>query len=390
MNNYGWARPVAFAAVCLAAVVGAAPQAKAEIAELKAKKIALSIDRKDVSVSGISSGAAMAHQLHIARSADLVGVGMVAGPPYRCADYLKGNPAYPVTSEITAVGLCTAYYEKLGMPLGAIAALPIETSRLMELAKDAFDRKKVDAQANLCGDRVYLISGGKDDTVPAKVSDATKALYGELMAGCPAGQKADTNLKAVTVDGMPHTMPTDSRPNGRNCFAGAPYIADCDVPGAQDILSFLHPAKAAAPQANRPADPANLIAFSQKDVIGATNPQGLMHKTGYVYVPEACKTGAACSLHIALHGCHQNEDMINKESKDPSRTYLFARDAGYNDFAERNNIVVLYPQAAATGMTGGNPNGCWDWWGYNGTDYWQKDARQIRNIWKIVEALSKK
>ena len=43
------------------------------------------VDPTQVSVSGISSGAFMANQLHIAHSADIMGVGLVAGGLYGCA-----------------------------------------------------------------------------------------------------------------------------------------------------------------------------------------------------------------------------------------------------------------------------------------------------------------
>ena len=43
------------------------------------------VDPKQVSVAGISSGAFMANQLHIAHSADIVGAGIVAGGLYGCA-----------------------------------------------------------------------------------------------------------------------------------------------------------------------------------------------------------------------------------------------------------------------------------------------------------------
>ena len=52
--------------VALAAML--MPAARAQIPELAAKGITLSIQRNDITVSGISSGAAMAHQLHIAQS----------------------------------------------------------------------------------------------------------------------------------------------------------------------------------------------------------------------------------------------------------------------------------------------------------------------------------
>lgn len=370
----------------LAVTLTAVPAAQAQIAEVKAAGATLAIDRKDIAVSGISSGAAMAFQLHVSRSNDLVGAGLVAGPPFRCADSMLGQVP-PVTADLVAINMCTAYFKKLpAATVPAIAGKPVELSRLLTLAKDAFDRRKVDARSGLCGDRVYLIAGAADETVPAQVTETTKALYETLLATCKEGAPAP-EIVSRSVPGMPHTMPTNRSPDATACSAGAPYIADCDLPGAADVLAFLH-RRETAPQANRPADPRNLIRFDQHKVIGATTPKGLMHQFGYLYVPEACKAGASCALHIALHGCHQNEDMINRESYDPSHKYLFAADAGYNEFAERNNIVMLYPQAAATGLTGGNPNGCWDWWGYNGVDYWQRDSRQIRNLWTLVEAVA--
>ena len=39
---------------------------------------------------------------------------------------------------------------------------------------------------------------------------------------------------------------------------------------------------------------------------------------------------------------------------------------GYNEVGELNNIIILYPQAVSII---GNPNGCWDWWGYNNAFY---------------------
>ena len=45
----------------------------------------LKIDADKVSVSGISSGGFMAHQFHVAHSGNLMGVGIIAGGPYHCA-----------------------------------------------------------------------------------------------------------------------------------------------------------------------------------------------------------------------------------------------------------------------------------------------------------------
>ncbi|MBT8064841.1 MAG: PHB depolymerase family esterase, partial [Gammaproteobacteria bacterium] len=46
----------------------------------------LNIDQSRVTVSGISAGAHMAHQLHIAYSDRFSGAGIISGGPYSCAD----------------------------------------------------------------------------------------------------------------------------------------------------------------------------------------------------------------------------------------------------------------------------------------------------------------
>ncbi|MFX5839722.1 hypothetical protein ABTE60_20645, partial [Acinetobacter baumannii] len=43
------------------------------------------IERTDFTVSGLSSGAAMAVQLGVAHSSRVRGIGIVSGPPYLCA-----------------------------------------------------------------------------------------------------------------------------------------------------------------------------------------------------------------------------------------------------------------------------------------------------------------
>jgi hypothetical protein len=47
----------------------------------------------------------------------------------------------------------------------------------------------------------------------------------------------------------------------------------------------------------------------------------------------------------------------------------------YHRWAEANNIVVLYPQLTTRQF---NPEGCWDWWGYSGSDYFVQSGPQMR------------
>lgn len=362
--------------------------ARAELAELRQRGITLAIDGEDIAVSGISSGAGMAHQIHLAYSDVVRGAGLVAGPPYRCAEYYLGSTDYPpamTTGEMVAINLCTAYYTELTLLKTPYAGGPIAVERLKALTADAAERRKIPPTERLCNGRAMLINGAVDTTVPAHITDATAKLYESLLAGCEGG--AGEHLKVLTVPNMPHTMPVDAAAAAGTCPAGPPYIAECDLKGAEAILSYLHPKRDAAKSAEGAAKPENLIAIDQHAAIGATQPKWRMHKTGYVYVPDRCKSGESCALHVALHGCKQNEDQIGEATPEGQAKPLFARDAGYNDYAERAGIVVLYPQAQQTGLTEGNPNGCWDWWGYNGPGFYATDAGQPRNIWRIVSEL---
>ena len=58
---------------------------------------------------------------------------------------------------------------------------------------------------------------------------------------------------------------------------------------------------------------------------------------------------SVCKLHVALHGCLQGYHYVSN---------IFTTYAGYNDIAEHNNVIILYPQVRNSIL---NPDGCWDW-----------------------------
>ena len=60
--------------------------------------------------------------------------------------------------------------------------------------------------------------------------------------------------------------------------------------------------------------------------------------------------------------------------------------ANLDTYADTNNLVVLYPQAIAS-VIPVNPEGCWDWWGYDGPDFAVKTAPQMVTIMNMVTAL---
>ena len=66
----------------------------------------------------------------------------------------------------------------------------------------------------------------------------------------------------------------------------------------------------------------------------------------------------------------------------------FARLAGYNDWADANSMIVLYPQAESIPPVI-NPRGCWDWWGYTGADYANRKGKQMAAIRSMIDRIAR-
>lgn len=112
------------------------------------------------------------------------------------------------------------------------------------------------------------------------------------------------------------------------------------------------------------------IQFDQTEFYPTTAGQSLsMEYYGYLYVPNQC-FASVCKLHIALHGCGQSAANIGD---------VYVRNAGYNQVADLNNFIILYPQAKPYGIAT-NPNGCWDWWGYTNSEF----GKRINLIWPLL------
>ena len=85
---------------------------------------------------------------------------------------------------------------------------------------------------------------------------------------------------------------------------------------------------------------------------------------------------AGCRLHIAFHGCLQSQEVVGD---------AWYGHAGYNKWAATNRIIVLYPQTKASDVDPLNPDGCWDWWGYTGTDFNTRSGKQIVAVQKMID-----
>jgi poly(3-hydroxybutyrate) depolymerase len=294
----------------------------------------------EYTVSGVSSGAYMAVQLHVAHSAAVRGAGAIAGGPYYCA---QGSSWVAYYSCMTPSWFA---------PLPATDWLTAQTERLERAGR-------IDATANLASSRVWLFSGSADETVAQQVVEGLREFYRRY--------KAHTTLVANQPAG--HGMITADAGNACDATA-SPYINDCDYDAAGELLAYLLGAL-------KPASPPRglLLRFDQKPFGGHDIS---MADEGYVYVPPVCRT-ERCRVHVALHGCRQSVDDIGER---------FVREAGYNRWADANHLVVLYPQAIKRYWRVYNPRGCWDWWGYTGSAYATRDGPQIRAVMAMLQRLS--
>ncbi|MCD4486429.1 PHB depolymerase family esterase [Chromobacterium vaccinii] len=298
-------------------------------------------DARQSSVSGLSSGAFMAAQYQVAYSASVVGAGVVAGGPYYCAQgSLPGTVA-------------------------CMAGPPPQPAQLLASAKQFAAAGRIDPLADLAKRRVYLFSGTQDNTVHTPVVDAAASFF--QLAGVPAAQIAyQKQLPAG------HAQITPAY--GNDCGATAsPYINHCTWQGqgydqAGLILQHIY----GSLQAKASALTGRIVRFNQKPYAAAGSS---LADEGFVYVPRACAEGEACKVHIALHGCQQYAGKVGD---------AFYAHAGYNNWADSNRILVLYPQ---TTTSAANPQGCWDWFGYTGPAYAWKSGLQMRALKAMADRL---
>lgn len=307
----------------------------------------LTLDAEETTVSGLSSGGFMAVQLQVAYSLSIAGAGVVAGGPYNCADH----------SIWRALHVCMS-------PLFGSA----DPERTLTAVRTMAAEGRIDPPEGLASDRIYLFHGRADDTVARETMDVLKETY--LSLGV-----ADEAIRYVTSVEAGHGFVTEEGPV--ECAETRPnFLIDCDFDQAGDILTELYG------PLNNPVEPLDdgFVAFDQ--AIYAQDAPG-MDASGFLYVPPRCSEGETCRLHIAIHGCNQGWEAVGED---------YARLTGYNRWAEANDIVVLYPQAAAIpspwyNWFAGNPKGCWDWWGYSGTDYLGRTAPQLSAIARMAAAL---
>ena len=305
----------------------------------------LQLDVEHITVSGLSSGGYMANQMHIAYSDWITGAGILAAGPYYCAQ-----------GDITvALSQCVDKSEPA-----------IDTAALNDKVKTLAANKKIAELSNLQNDKVWLFHGTRDVRVNKSVSDALTAQYQALM---PSEQ-----IKYIDNKPIAHLFPTKDR-GGQCMSSSSPFIGNCDYDAAGEMLNYL------IDDLNPASDSltGKVVSFNQQKLGGKS--AATLAEKGYAYIPASCAEGEDCQVHVSFHGCNQFADTVGM---------AYVEQTGLNQWADSNNMVVVYPQTTSSLVMPLNPQGCWDWWGYTGEDYATRSGKQITAVRNIVLGLSSK
>ena len=412
----------------------------------------LRIDLAETTVSGISSGAYMAVQMGVVKSRLVRGVAATAGGPYMCAT--NGD----VGSSTAAVSRCMQ-----GDPMMPPAA----TDRLVDASDGTFTYsfqgkaqrdvermargQRIDPLGGIGRQAIWVFHGYNDGIVKLPVS---QALVGWYTGRHPNGRSASGMTARLPASQVFHKDDLNAGHAQISTACTGSHCNPCDVQGGAFINSCPLPAQAPYDAAGSALQMfygrltrtgtdslgGRFLSFGQQPYLklidGKTpvkaSDEIAMGEEGYLYVPKACEDGSTtCRLHIAFHGCMQSATDMGRVT---GRRDYFARNAGVNEWADQNRIVVLYPQAMPTNAVSGNalsaavnpmgaardalgslgqamasydmsrpfnPMGCWDWWGYNDdvparalSGQWpvgsfaSSQGVQIAAVWRMAEQLA--
>jgi poly(3-hydroxybutyrate) depolymerase len=341
----------------------AAPAASADTAAQPSAPTVVQLQRYQVDpakifVAGISSGGFAAVQMHIAHSSTFKGAAIYAGGVYWCAG---------------AGGAATALANCGGETLPTNQASYNSTLAASETYLDLQSALgTIDPATNLAGQPVYLWSGTQDTVVnPLEMADlqseylryGARVRFDNTFPAAHGWESPQGELDCGTL-GSPYMV---------RCFAnGAPYDSVKTW-----LTMFLGPLM---PRNNGKLQ-GSLMTFDQTE-FGAS-PNVSMSPTGSIFVPKSCMNGKTCGFVLALHGCLQQAALIGNR---------WVTEAGINEWADTNALIVLYPDTIASSAPGPtNPNACFDWWGYSNQvdpNYALKSGLQMSVLYAMVQRVT--
>lgn len=305
------------------------------------------VDPGEVTVSGISSGGAMAVQAQVAYSGTFRGAAIFAGMPFYCAE---GNVAI-------GLGTCSS----------AVTAAEINVPKLVAITRDWASRGWVDDTANLARSKLYLFSGILDQTVRQGSMDAVRDYFLNFTPAANIVYRNDVLAGHGWISPLGPVLCASQQ---------TPFINDCQIDPQQVFLSMFHgplaPKQTGALSGT--FQPVDQVEFIEGGNAAAQS----LDNNGWLYVPAACGRGESCRLHVAFHGCSMTYNRIGDQ---------FIRMSGINEWADTNRIIVMYPQALPSTQPV-NGLGCWDWYAYGSPDYAKKHGPQMLMTKRMVDRVT--
>ncbi len=288
------------------------------------------------------------------------------------------------------------------------------------------EKNWIDPIENIAAQKVFVYHGTRDSIVNPAMQNKIVEFY----------QRYNTpkeNIKTANVVGG-HNFPTNKK-DLNDCLAQTiPYLSSCDYNLASEMIQFLIPSAQPGGQFNQnhlyivdqTLDHKNN--FKDFTIEKAFQPNYSIGAYGYLYATDQCLNNPTrCQLHVALHGCEMSDSydpsfdllyqkqvqktQIVRMRSEKEKTLFdfnfkqlptieqkglswgnlkFAMSSGYAEMAETNNLMILFPQTWITEKNYPyNPKGCWDWFGFTGSNYASKEGQETKWLMDYIRAIQK-
>lgn len=303
------------------------------------------LDEERISVSGISSGGFVAHNLHLNFPEIFKGVGIFAGGPFGLSQ--KGNPLF-VAKLLTSKNL--------------------DAFDIIATFRQAQNAGKL-GDINLIKKRpVYIYYSKQDPVVNQSVSEALIKLYETIGVD---------KLKIKVLEDAGHGLPVMSGGLDKS-RTSTPFLINCDFEASHQALEHIYGQNILIPFKASTTPAGKLLDFDQRPFKKAFGKLDFLANQAYVYLPPAALNGERCGVHLALHGCQQSVQFIGKD---------FINNSGFMDWADKNKLIILFPQ---TQKTLKNPFACWDWVGIYDKNSETRESKLMQALIAMIFSLQSK
>ncbi|CAL8080416.1 unnamed protein product [Orchesella dallaii] len=318
----------------------------------------MNVIRDKITMSGYSSGGAMAQMLQISYSSLFSGIAVFSHSFYRCG---------PANGDIDDYDrFCTTLFNFTASQMWDPAMVHLDI-------QEYFNKSLIEDPKNLKGKRLYVYTGLRNVLFTPRTSLNILGVYepyiGSLETVLTRVQDA-TQLLPSNTYGAPCTQNTEE----------THFIGNCGFSGVTEAINFLlfdnyDRQEAFNKNLNVNVVRGNVSEFNQteftKDLVDHN-----MDEIGYYYLPQQCKqSNTPCFLHFYFHGC-----FVGREFNGPAHI----ENSGLLEMAERKGIIMIFPQAKSSPK---NKIGCWDTFGVAGKYYATQQGPQVSAMKRMLDKI---